>query len=123
MNFIETLDGDSPQISEVWTVSSEFDDLNVKDTEEFLANPFGYVADLQSFESTFINLKNFGEISLNDLTENKAVYDGVNRNYTFTIPQGGITISQLVLKNLQIPGKLILKNISYKNLSFKEIER
>ncbi len=121
MNFDETLDGDSPQISEVWVVPTEFEDLILKETGEFLNNPFGYVPDNQSFLSTLYNLNYAGAISINGIN-NKIIYDGIVRTYSFTIPASGTTISELVLKNLQIPGSLILKNISYKNMSLKEIE-
>src|SRR5258708_1693872 len=121
MNFDETLDGDSPQISEVWVVPTEFEDLILKETGEFLNNPFGYVPDNQSFLSTLYNLNYAGAISINGIN-NKIIYDGIVRTYSFTIPASGTTISEWVLKNLQIPGSLSLKNISCKNMSLKEIE-
>lgn len=123
MNFYETLDSDSPQIAEIWTFPSEFDDLNIKDTEQFLANPFGYVPDVDSFNSTIQQLKYAGEVSITGSTSVKVYYDGFPRLYTFTIPAGGTTISELTMKNLQIPGGLIINGLSYKNLNLKEIQK
>src|SRR5260221_1430877 len=123
VNFLETLDSDAPQISEVWVVPSEFSDLNIKETEEFLSNPFGYVGNSASFASTLRNLNYKGEILINGVTHENLFYDGITRTYSFTIPAGGITISQLTIKNLQIPGNVLVKSISYRNLSLDEIEK
>lgn len=116
MDFISTLDDDSPQIAEIWTFDSRYDNLDISDTEKFLVNPYGYVSDEQSFKSTIVSMGSIGMVSLNDLSYAPVKYDGAVNIVTFTLPAGGISISKFTLKNLQIPGDLVLRDASYKNL-------
>lgn len=120
LNIIETLDTDAPQIGELWTIPSDYDNLDIKDTEDFLKNPLGYVASKDDFISTLKFLNNSGEVSVNG-SLNNIIYDGLYHKYTFLLPEYGEPVSSLSITNLQIPGNLVLKNVQFKNQNLEEI--
>jgi hypothetical protein len=133
LNIKATLDEDAPQIAEVWPVLTDYKDLPILEAESFLNNPLGYVPDLESFKITIRYLKNTGEVELyylsdNDLnfqtsfdSKNNLIYDSKDHKLNFTIIPGGTKISQIMLKNVQIPGDLALDSITYKILDWKEL--
>ena len=121
MNFDETLDQDAIQIAEVWPVPSEFDNLDINDAEKFLASPFSYVPNSESFSNTLSSLNNEGVVELTNGSKTKILYDNLTNMVSFSMTPNGSEVSKLFLKNLEIPGILTIKNINYRYLNLKEI--
>ncbi len=122
----KTLNEDSPGISEIWVVPTKFDSLDINETEKFLDNPFGYVPDERSYESTLDNLKGIGKIKvywMSDksggwLTDDRSIfevnYNNIKGQYEVFILGGGTKITKLKFVQLEIPGSLSFTNISLK---------
>ncbi|MFH1407553.1 MAG: discoidin domain-containing protein [Patescibacteria group bacterium] len=135
MTITKTLNSDSPGIAEAWVVPIEFSKLDIKETEDFLADPFGYVPDIKSYNNTLSELGFLGTVQVywrsnksgSFVTDAKhtikAVYDGASRQYKIVLPAGGTEIDSLKLVGSQIPGNLTLTGITAKQLSIKEVSK
>jgi hypothetical protein len=126
MTIQNTLSNDSASIAEAWIVPIAFNDLDIAKTEEFLTLPFGYVPNIQSYQSTLVGLNYFGDIQVLWLgnkskdykTQSDSIinikYDNVPKVYNTTIPAGGTEITKLKLSQQHIIGELEIKNIFIK---------
>ncbi|MFC1625831.1 discoidin domain-containing protein [Patescibacteria group bacterium] len=135
MIITKTLNSDSPGIAEAWVVLTEFSKLDIKETGDFLTDPFGYVPSIESYKNTLSELGFLGAVQVywrsnkSDSHETdanhviKAVYDGVSRQYKIVLPAGGTEIDSLKLVGNQIPGDLTLKGITARPLSIKEVSK
>mgnify|MGYP001584749069 CR=1 FL=1 len=135
MTFFESLNKDSPGISEVWAVPTRFVQLDINDVEKFLEAPFDYIPDLASFRETLQGVNFRGDIKIawqNDKnngwinqTNSKinVIYDGRERSYKLTIPAGGTKMTKIKLFAMQIPGQVILKKAGIKYLTLEEMAK
>lgn len=123
MRILNTLDHDSASIAEAWVVSAIFSRLDIKQAEEFLSTPLGFVPDAQRFLSTLSAMDYTGLVQISWLgdkseswqTGETAIlnlkYDGVLRTYNLQLPPGGTKINQLKLSQKQIPGIIEIRGI------------
>lgn len=123
MTIIDTLNGDSPAIVEIWPVPQAFSELDVIETEEFLAQPFNFILNQEVFEKTLsqVNFQGNAEVfwksdkSNNWQTEFSAkihpIYNGLTHEYKLEIPANGTKLSSLKLSNISIPGNLELQGL------------
>lgn len=126
MRLIKSLNDDSPGISEVWVSLSSFSALNISDAEEFLANPFGFVGDAESFDESLREMEYMGKVQVywktdkssgwttSDASYLSVKYDGVRRNYEIIIPAGGTKVSALKIVGRQIPGDVTVDSLGWK---------
>lgn len=133
MMISKTTNSDSPSIAEAWVVPMIFSELDIKETEEFLTNPFGYVPSKESYESSLseLGLKGFvqvywkGDEKSTLITKAgkgiNVVYDGARRQYKVILPASGIQIDALKLVGQEIPGIISVAGITARPLSIKEI--
>ncbi len=132
MVITQTINDDSPGLSEIWAVPSAFDNLDVGDMERFLTNPLGYVPNLESYMLTLKLLNYKDQLSLywkddeseewKTSFESKAdiIYDSATSTYEFTVPAGGTNIKNIKLTGGKILGDIITSNLRYRH--FKESE-
>ena len=117
INFKKTLNDDSPALSELWLVPSEFDDLNIIQTEKYLENSFKNIPDANFYnqllkdndyvgtiELSWWNNKNFGWQTSFDSTA-KVIFDGKSRWYKIKVTPGGTKINQLKFLLKDFPAK------------------
>jgi hypothetical protein len=129
MRMFETLNEDSPAIAEAWVSKTDFSSLNIVKTEDYLKHPFDSIPNQETFNS-LLELSNYqspvqiswkGDKSVlwktTDLSSVSIIYDGLNRSYKVIISPGGTQINSLKISNLNIPGKIVINNISYKYLN------
>lgn len=127
----DTLGGDSPTIAEVWVVPAEFKDLNINEAENFIQNPFSYVSSLEDYNNLLKLFDNKGVAEVYWLNNKKSdfqtnhqkvnmIFDGDSRVVKFNIPAGGTKLEKIKL-NLQIPGKIIIRKVTARNLNLDEI--
>lgn len=128
MNILKTLGGDSPIIAEIFPLSSEFENLDLKNATQFLANPFNLITNPQSFNDDFISQNQTGTIQIywwgdkssNWTTNPKSTlpitYNQQSNTYSFYTPAAGTHISKLKISNITIPGTIILENLMIQNL-------
>ncbi len=120
----ETLNNDSPAISEAWPVYSSFSDLDINEAETFLENPFLYLSDQEDYFDTITLLERRGEVQVYwmkddsgrwETAENsklKIVYDGSPHAYSIIIPPGGLKLTGIKLENIIIPGEVRINSVS-----------
>ena len=123
MTIQNTLSNDSASIAEVWIVPIAFEDLDITKAEEFLTLPFGYVPNIQSYQSTLVELNYFGDIQVLWLgnkskdykTQSDSIinikYDNQSRLYNITIPAGGIEITKIKFLQSHILGVIQVKDM------------
>jgi len=117
INFNKTLNDDSPALSELWLVPSEFKDLNIIQTEKYLENSFINIPDagfynqllkdndyIGTIELSWWNNKNFGWQTSFDSTV-KVIFDGKPRWYKIKVTPGGTQINQLKFLLKDFPAK------------------
>lgn len=133
VDFTETINQDNPGLSELWVIPSAFSDLDIKEAENYLMNPFGIVNE-GSFEYLLQKVNHIGKVDLLWMTDDDAdwkfredlslsiQYDGFSRYYKITLPARATKISKLRLKNRQIPGHLEVLGLRAKNLNLREME-
>lgn len=133
MTILATLSGDSPGIAEVWVVPSKFKDLDIEAAEEFLASPFGFVPDSQSYLDTLANTNRVVKAKVYWMdnqspewktsfeSEIEMKYDFVNNKYLITIPARGTKLTAIKIANPEIPGELKILGIKYKHQSLEEL--
>lgn len=135
MIIFESLNKDSPGISEVWVVPTEFVRLDINSVEKFLGSPFDYIPNQASFGETLRGVDSRGNIKISwqsnkytgwtNQTNSKinVVYDEVERSYELVIPAGGTKITAIKFSDLQIPGKVTLNKISIRYPTLQEIKK
>lgn len=124
----KTSNGDSPGIAAVWVAPTTFTKLDIKDTEQFLNNPFGFVPSQESYQSSLksLDLKGFMQVywqgdkydswTSDAVHQIKVVYDGTIGQYKIVLPAGGTRIDSLKLVVREIPGKVTVTNITARSL-------
>jgi hypothetical protein len=134
MTVFESLNKDSPGISEAWVVPTNLSGLNIDNAEEFLRRPFAYVSDSNSYQETLTGIGFKGEIKIawqsdrdngwiSQTNSNiNVIYDGRERNYKLLIPAGGTKITKIKFSDVQIPGRILLNKIRVKYLSLQGIK-
>lgn len=133
MAITKTLNSDSPGIAEAWVVPTTFSNLDVREMEGFLNDPFSYVPSKESYENSLSDLNFKGRVQVywkgdKDNTWTTKVgrvvdvlYDSVSRQYQVILPAGGTKIDSLKLVGMEIPGQLTLTEITARPLSIREL--
>lgn len=123
--FTETLDSDSPSISEAWIVPSRLTSLNIAEVESYLHNPFSLIDSKESYYKTVELLGNKGEVQIywksdaSDAWETdfnskaEIVNDGLIREYEFKIPCKGMKLEKIMIVPKSFPGTLNLHSLNY----------
>ena len=123
VTILDTIDGDSPSIAELWVIPSRFKDLEVGEVGKFLENPFAYIPTDTVFEDTLTSMQAIGKVKLywevNDSdswqtskeAEQDIIYDGQPHKYNFSIKTGGTSIDKIKLSNFSIPGKITINSV------------
>lgn len=118
-----TLSRDSASIAEAWVVPTSFDTLDIKEVEEFLVSPLGFVPDALGLLTTLNAMDYMGRVqvawfgnksdswSTTEVSTIKVNYDGIPRRYEIAIPAGGTEIRKLKLTQKQIFGDLHVNQI------------
>ncbi len=126
INFVKTIDGDSPSIAELWVIPAKFKDLDIKETDVFLDSPFAYITSSETFNYTLTQMNVRGRAKVywegnresirqsSSNTEFDLIYDGSIYEYKIPLPAGGTFINKVILSNLNIPGKITVENIKIK---------
>lgn len=123
IQFKKTLNGDSPAISEIWLVPTMFSNLDIKETELFLTNPFGKVASIASFESLLRGSSYVGKVELSWANDKKfgwqkdnaaqadVIFDGQVHSYKIPIMAGGTNINRVKFMVNNFPGEITITGI------------
>lgn len=123
MNFKKTINDDAPGIAEVWPVLTIFKDLDVKETEIFLINPFQNTESRDTYLEILNSMQNIGQIQLhkkanadiNFVTLDdfyKARFNGSDVILKIQIPAGGTNLESIKVLSTQIPSELDIKQIT-----------
>ena len=124
MVFRETISGDSPTISEIWAIPENFDKLNIKESENFLKNPYSFVPDRISFDNSLSGNDLLGDAQVfwqsnkqngwvsKDNFKIPLIYDSAFHRYEIILPAGGMNITGIKLSSFQIPGEISIQDIS-----------
>lgn len=133
MVLTQTLNGDSPVISELWVVPPEFSKLDLTLAEKFLREPFWLVPSDAAFTQTINGLGNKSSVQVVwqsdkrddwqslQQTEFALNYDGSRRKYSIILPAGGTQISRLKITNVTMPGLVSLHLVEARYLLPKEV--
>lgn len=133
LRIFSTLNSDSPGISEVWVVPAGFEQLDIRQTEEFLSHPFGLVPDKESYVASLNQVNYSGDAGVywfdnrsNEWTtaftsKVKLIYDFAPRVYRVYLPAEGTIIERLKLGRATIPGEAVISSIRYRHLNLNEI--
>lgn len=123
MSIRETLNSDSPTISEAWPVYSNFSDFEINEVEAFLKSPFSFLLSQSDYYDTLSLLENKGEAQVYwvkersgrwETTETSKLtifYDGIDHLYRITIPAGGFNLTGLRIGNFVVPGGVVINSI------------
>lgn len=124
MQLTNSLNGDSPGISEAWVASSKFSDLDLAEAEKYFQNPFARVETVEDWANILVALKNRSDVQISWKNDKKSGwisdqtkkinvnFDDLERPYTLTIPAGGTRISQIKLSNITLPGNIIINSLA-----------
>jgi len=133
MTILSSLNNDSPGVAEVWAVPASFADLDIKEAENFLVQPFGYVPDQQSYIFTLGKVGHVGRADIywqdNQRLEwvssfdsrLELVYDSSPHLYRVYVPARGNKIEKIRISNITIPGKIEVSSVKYRHLPLGEI--
>lgn len=123
IKFNKTLNGDSPAISELLLIPTMFSSLNLKETYEYLRNPFAIISDFGKYSNLLRNTSLIGDVDLYWMnnknfgwqssvsTKAKVIFDGKEHSYNITIPAGGTEINKLEFISTNFPGELKVTKI------------
>lgn len=131
MVITDTLGGDSPTIAEVWVVPTQFKDLKINEVQDFISNPFRMVNSPQDYNNLLKLFENEGVAEVYWLNNKKGdfqtnfqkvdiIYDGQLRTIKINIPAGGTKLEKIRFLH-QIPGNIIIRKVTAKNLNLNEI--
>lgn len=135
MNLAKTTNSDSPGIAEAWIVPSEFSELDIGETEQFLAEPFGFIPSKDSFSQSLSELGSKGRVRVywmgdkdnswtTDVGKSIDLVYGTSylpRKYKIILPAGGTKINSLKMTGAQIPGTITITGISARPLGIIDI--
>lgn len=123
MKLLDSLNKDSPGISEVWVIPTRFDEINIIEVEKFLQEPFGFIPD----EKVYMNLLKFfsegGSAQLfwqtnasagwQTTQKNKVdlVYDGKSHKYSIYVLPNGTKLEKIKLSEFNTPGNVTVNRI------------
>lgn len=123
VDFVNSLNNDSPGVSEAWLVPARFSDLDIGQADLFLANMFGGIASLSDYNLLLRSLSNIGMVDVywsnnsrfgwqksND-SSIKVVFDGKRRIYDIPIAPGGTLIDKLKFVVTDLPGEITIDKI------------
>lgn len=117
---LSTLSSDSASVAEVWAVPMAFSQLDVSQAELFLAQPFGYIPNSESYINTLSQMNYLGKVQyswIGDKTGNwqtletsqiQVRFDGRSKEYSVFVPAGGTAIRSIKLDSVQVPGSLLV---------------
>lgn len=123
IKFVKTLNGDSPAISEVLLIPSEFDQLNIFQANQYLYNPFANMPSADVYNKLLFNTQFTGKLNIawnNDkfalpqsdpLIYSNINFDGKMHTYEFSLPAGGRVVNKLMFEVTNFPGQITIKNI------------
>lgn len=123
IKFVKTLNGDSPAISEVMLIPSEFDGLNIFQANQYLANPFANMPNADVYNKLLFNTQFSGRLNIawnNDkfalpqsdpLVYSNINFDGKMHTYEFSLPAGGRVVNKLMFEITNFPGQITINNI------------
>lgn len=127
----KTISGDSPAVAEAWVIPTKFSQLNIRDIEGFLGNPFAHISSQQSFMETFTSLGGNGNVkvfwmsdkSKNWISTNKSIisvhYDDISNTYSIEISPSGTRLKKIKLSDFVIPGEFTVESLQIKNITLR----
>lgn len=126
MDIEATLTDDSPAIAEFEVVEAKYAAIDQGLAEEFLANPFGFVATRQDWDTLYENIGPLAKIKLALVTDKgevnttlPMVVDGASHIYEHVVAAGGTRIENIKV-TANIPAKIEIGQIRLRNLSVAE---
>lgn len=132
MVITQTIGGDSPAIAEAWVIPFEFNNLNIREAEKFIKQPFDFIGSESDYNRLLSLLGYKGKVQIYWMSnkdidfqtefdrEVDIIFDGVEREIKVIIPAGGTHLSKIKLMNATIPIKINVRDIKVRYLNIDE---